>query len=151
MNTGKFCYIFLFFFLLLLVSCNDKAEENDGWQVCVECDFDSWLGLYNGTASHYTVASNKTVEGLAIDIEIEETASDYFTIYIKLPQQNYYATLSGDFIQPYAISFASTTRSITATMMVRENQLRLTGNSKKFEVASDSTIFKEVVEFDVYK
>ncbi len=147
----KFSQIFLVFLLVVLASCNDKTEENDGWMVCAECDFDSWLGIYSGTASHFTAASNKTVENLNIDIEIEQTASDYFTVYIKLPQQNYSATLSGDFVQPHAISFASSTKSVTATMMVRENQLRLTGNSKKYQVNPDTTIIKEVVEFDVYK
>ena len=147
----NFRQIFLFFLLAFLISCNDKTEENDGWLVCTECNLDSWLGAYSGTASHYNAALNKTVENLNIDIEIEKTATDYFTVYIKLPQQNYYATLSGDFVQSHAISFASSTRSVNATMLVKENQFRLTGNSKKFQVTSDTTIIKEVVEFDVYK
>ncbi len=114
MNTRNFRQILLFFLLVVLISFNDKTEDNDGWQVCTECDIDSWLGSFSGTASHFTASSNTTVEGIAI-------------------------------------SFASSTKSITATMMVRENQLRLTGNSKKFQVTNDSTIVKEVVEFDVYK
>lgn len=136
---------------MFLVSCNDKTEEDDGWEVCVGCDFESWLGVFTGTASHYTAASNKTVENLSIEIEIEETATEYFTVYIRLPQQNYYATLSGDFTGSHAISFASSTSSITATMLVKENQFRLSGNSKKFQAASDTIILKEVVNFDVFK
>jgi hypothetical protein len=147
----KYSYKLLFFLLLLLVSCNDKAEENDGWEICTECDLDSWLGLFSGTASHYTATSNTTLQGKAIDIEIEETGSEYFTVYVRIPQQNYYATLSGNFVQPYAIDFASSTKSINATMLVKGDQLRLSGNSKSFQVNSDTTFIKEVVSFDILK
>jgi hypothetical protein len=54
-------------------------------------------------------------------------------------------------VQPYAISFASSTKSIDATMFVKENQLRLTGNSKKFEMVADTIVIKEVVNFNVFK
>lgn len=151
MNTGKLQYVFLFFLIFNMVSCTDDKEEDDGWDICTECDFESWLSIYNGTASHYNVNTNKTVENLGIEIEIEETATDYLTVYIKVPEQSYSATLSGDFVTPYSISFASSSKSVSATIYVKENQLRLSGNSKIFSVQSDTVILKEVVNFDVYK
>lgn len=151
MNTGKFRYVILFFLFFIMGSCTDDKEEDDGWNICIECDIESWLGVYNGTTSHYNATSNRTVENLDIEIKIEETATDYFTVYIKVPEQNYSATLSGDFINPYSISFASSSKSVSATMYVKENQIRLSGNSKKFAVQSDTVILKEVVNFDVYK
>jgi len=151
MNTVKLLKLFLFIFPLFWISCSEKTEDNNGWDVCSECDVDSWIGFHSGTASHYNAATNKTVEGLTIEVEIEETATDYFTVYIEVPQQNYYATLSGDFVLPHAISFASSTRSVNATMLVQENQFRLSGISKRFQATNDSIIIKEVVDFDVSK
>jgi len=36
-------------------------------------------------------------------------------------------------------------------MLVKENQFRLSGVSKRFQTTNDSIIIKEVVDFDVYK
>jgi len=67
MNRVKLLKMFLFILPLFWISCSGKTEDNGGWEVCSECDVDSWIGFHSGTASHYNSATNKTVEGLTIE------------------------------------------------------------------------------------
>jgi hypothetical protein len=141
--------IWLMFTLILFCSCSEKAEEGDGWHVCSDCDMEDWIGIYYGKASYYHHTTNETTENLDIEIEIEQTATDYLCLYIHI--ENFYtATLCGDFADPYSISFGSSSSSIYATLYEKDNQVKLIGNSKKFVHSDDTTIYKETINFEVF-
>ena len=144
----------IFFVVLLLVmgswACKDKEEDKNNWISCYSCSIDSWTGIFEGTTSYFDADTVNVVEDLDITIEFEETASDYLTAYINVP--NYFSTaISGEWNSPYSISFAGSNSSLVATLHEKDGDLRLAGNAKKFHFKVDSLIVDEVISFEVYK
>jgi len=142
--------ILLFFFVLLFLYNCKKEEDTDDWSNCHTCTVESWKGVFSGKTEHFDAQSGITASDLNITIEFEETATDYLSAYIIVP--NYYsATISGDLANTYSVSFAGTSSSISATLYTKDNVLRLNGNSKKFHYKVDSLVIDEVINFEIYK
>jgi len=141
--------ILLIFTFALINSCSEKAEKVDEWSDYSSCDIEDWIGIYNGKASHYHNTTNETTENLDIEIEVEQTATNYLCVYLRI-ENLYTTTLCGDFADPYSISFASSSSSISATMYLKDYQLKLSGNSKKFVQNNDTTVYKETINFEVF-
>jgi len=151
MNIAIFRTVFLTLILLFsTISCNKSDDDNDGWSSCLNCNLNSWVGTFSGTASYYNAENNTTKEGLGVTIEIMETGTDYLTISINIP--NYYSsTISGELTSGYAISFAGSSSSVTGTLYKKDAQLKLTGNAKRFHYKVDSLVIERVVSFETLK
>ncbi len=148
-NIQKVLFPFLLA-ILIFCSCNKNEDENSGWVNCTSCTVDSWVGEYSGTGDYSNYNNNTEMKGVAVDITVEETATDYLTIYFHVPNL-YSATVSGDLSSPYIISFAGSSSSFTGTMFIKDGELKLTGNSKKFHYKVDSLIIDQVVTFETNK
>ncbi len=136
--------------LILSPACSDKDKEGNNWATCYDCSLDSWKGIFEGTATYFDASTLVEVDGLDITIEFEETANNYLTAYVSVP--NYYSsTISGAWTSPYSISFAGSGSSIAATLYKQGEDLMLNGNAKKFHYKVDSLIIDEVVSFEAYK
>ena len=141
---------YLFLFSLLLVACQKKESDENKWDACYSCTVDSWVGEYSGTCEYFNANTNLTVKDISFTLTIEQTATEYLTAYIVVP--NYYSTsISGDFNTPNYISFGASSSSLDATMYTSGTQFRLTGNSKKFHYKTDSLIIDEVINFESLK
>jgi hypothetical protein len=150
LNTRLTISLFAVVSFFLCPACSDEDKEDSNWGTCYDCTLDSWIGAFSGTATHFNASTLVEVDGLDITIEFEETATDYLTAYVSVP--NYFsATISGAWTSPYSISFAGSGSSIFATIYKQGEDLMLNGNAKKFHYKVDSLIIDEVVNFDVYK
>lgn len=140
-------------FLLLVtvsVACKEKEGDKNGWTVCNSCTIESWKGTFSGASSYFDAATLSTAENIEITIDFEETATDYLTAYVAVP--NYFnATISGELSSSYSISFAGSTSSLNATMQTKEEALKLSGTVKKFHMKIDSLVIDEVVSFEATK
>jgi hypothetical protein len=145
--------IFFSLSIFLLIGCSDN-EEDDPWSKCYECTAESWIGEYNGSCDYFNYDMNITREDQVCTVEIGETATNYFEVKISSPN-NFYAVLYGDFVTSQMINFSSSNSSVSATMYVNGQELRLTGNSKKFHYETPDTIpilvYDEVVNFELFK
>lgn len=134
----------------VIIGCGDD-EEDEPWDKCYECTADSWIGEFNGTCDYFNYHLNVTREDRSIKVEIAETATNYFEVKIISPE-NFNATIYGDFVTSQIISFSSSNSSVSATMYVNGQDLKLIGNSKKFHWESDTLlVYDEVVNFEVFK
>jgi hypothetical protein len=142
--------LFAVLIILLFSTCNKEKETDDGWNNCYDCPTGSWIGEFSGTCDYSNYNTNSNATGLPVTISIEETAPEYLTVYVNVT--NYYsATVSGSLVSSYIISFAGTSASVTSTLDIKEQDLRLTGNSKKFHLEADSTELDEIINFVVNK
>lgn len=136
--------------LIFSPACDDKDKDDDGWVVCADCTIGSWTGTFAGTATYFNGSNLISTEGVEMTIRFEETGTDYLSAYIVAP--NYYsATLSGELNTPYAISFAGSSASLTATLYQKEGSLRIAGSSKKFHYKVDSLVIDESITFEALK
>lgn len=145
-------FFLMMFSFIIFASCDKDNEEDssDGWGNCYDCTAASWEGNYSGSCDYFDVGLNEYTYDLPATIEVEETAEDYLSVYINVP--NYYsATISGQLQSPYLISIASSTASLSASMYVKEGDYKLTGNSKKFVTVDDSTVITKSITFDILK
>lgn len=142
------------FYLLSLsfifIGCEKDKEDNSGWENCLECTTESWVGEYSGKGDYNNFNNNTEMKDADVFINIEETANDYLTIYIQVPSL-YTATVSGDLSSSYIVSFAGSNSSVTAIMFIKDSELKLTGNSKKFHYKVDSLIIDQVITFETIK
>ncbi len=149
-KLGKFLFLFLLS-VFIFSACDKNENEGDGWANCTECTTDSWVGEYSGTGDYSNFNNNTEMNNVDVSIVIEETATDYLTVYFHVPDV-YSSTVSGDLQSPDIVSFASSGSSFTATMFIKDNELKLTGNSKKFHYKNDTIlILDEVVTFETIK
>ena len=140
-----FIVIFVFY-----AGCKEKDDNGNVWKNCYECNTESWIGTFSGTGNYTSIAFPAYAENKPVSIIIEETAPDYLIVYFSCP--NYIsATISGSLVSNYVISFASSGSSITATMDIKDQDLKLTGTVKKFHMQADSTILDELINFETYK
>lgn len=149
-KLGKvlFCCLLSVF---IFSACDKNENEGDGWTNCTECNTESWVGEYSGTGDYSDFNNNTTMDNVDVSIVVEETATDYLTVYFHAPQV-YSATVSGDLKSPDIVSFASSGSSFTATMFIKDNELKLTGSSKKFHYKNDTIlIIDQVVTFETIK
>ncbi|MEZ5197168.1 MAG: hypothetical protein R2764_12405 [Bacteroidales bacterium] len=152
-SNMKYKLFFIISISFFFASSCDKEEEPDpseGWGNCYDCTATSWVGNYSGSCDYYDVGLNEYTHDLPATINIEETAPDYLNVFINVP--NYYsATISGQLQSPYLLSIASSTASFSASMYVKEKDYRLSGNSKKFVMVSDSVVITESITFEILK
>jgi len=149
MNNYPKVYLLLLLFIFLS-ACQDSETDTNSWDACFSCTVDSWTGDFAGTCDYFDAATNSTVNDLPFNLTIEETASEYFTVYIIVP--NYYsATISGEFSNPNYISFGGSSVSLSANLYSKESQFRLTGSSKKYHMKVDSLVIDQVLNFESLK
>ena len=146
--------------LIFFISCNkDNEEDNDGWNKCYNCSFDSWKGEFSGTCSYSDQHNpNNNGQNLPITISIDSTGENYF--YVSIVVVNYYsANLSGEFADPSIVNFASSNSSFSSSIYTKDSKLKLSGNSKKFhkemEIINNDTVeitvIDEVINFEILK
>lgn len=145
-------FYFALFFVVALFACNDddETDSSDCWSNCYDCTASSWSGIYSGECDYYDVSANEYLYNLPATIEIQETAPDYLSVFVNVPNA-YSTTISGQLQSNYLISIASSNASFSATLYVKENEFKLSGNSKKFIMGSDSTVYTESITFDIIK
>ena len=137
--------------VFIFSACDKNENEGDGWTNCIECNTESWVGEYSGTGDYSDFNSNTEIDNVEVSIVIEETATDYLTVYFQAPQV-YSSTVSGDIKSPDIVSFASSGSSFTATMFIKDNELKMTGSSKKFHYKNDTIlIIDQIVTFESIK
>jgi len=162
MNKGiKITNVFLagIIISLFFLSCSKNNEEdNDDWNKCYNCTFDSWKGEFEGTCSYSDLNNNNDMKNLPITITLDSTGENYF--YVSIIVVNYYSTnLSGEFVDPSIVNFASSNSSFSSSIYTKDSELKLSGNSKKFhketEIINNDTIvitvIDEVVNFETLK
>ncbi len=137
-------------FSFILLACEKKDENSDGWKYCTECTIESWVGEYTGIGDYNNYNKNATTQDVDVSITIEQTATDYITVYFQAPSY-YTTTVSGDLASPDIISFAGSSSSLSATMYIKDGELKLTGNTKKFHYKQDTLIVDQVVTFETIK
>jgi hypothetical protein len=150
-TSSKICILISALLIILVFSkCKEDEEASDGWSNCLDCTVTEWVGNYEGTGDFFDYTSNSTTNGIPVSVEIEETAPEYLTVYFHSP--NYLSvTISGSLVSNYIISFAGSGSSVTATLNVRDQDYKLSGNAKKFHYHSDSLVMDEMVNFEVLK
>lgn len=138
--------------LIFFISCSKENEEDDdGWNSCYSCTVDSWTGEFSGTCSYSDLNNNTNAQNLPVTITIEETAQDY--LFVSINVVNYYSTsVSGELVVSDIVSFAGSGSSFTSSMYIKENELKLSGNSKKFHYKNDTIlVIDEVINFEILK
>lgn len=136
--------------ILVFIQCKEDEQASDGWSNCLDCTVTEWEGMYDGTGNYFNYSSNSTTNGVPVSVEIEETAPEYLTVYFHSP--NYLSvTISGSLVSNYIISFAGSGSSVTATLNVRDQDYKLSGNAKKYHYHSDTLVIDEIVNFEVLK
>ena len=153
MSVRRYVRRFLFLILLLCFifsGCEKNKEDSNGWKNCTECTTESWTGEYSGKGDYSNFTTGADMKDADVSINIEETATDYITIYLHVPSL-YTATVSGDLSSSYIVSFAGSSSSVTATMFIKDGELKLTGSARKFHYKVDSLIIDQVVTFETFK
>lgn len=136
--------------ILVFIQCKEDEQASDGWSNCLDCTVTEWEGMYDGTGNYFNYSSNSTTNGVPVSVEIEETAPEYLTVYFHSP--NFLSvTISGSLVSNYIISFAGSGSSVTATLNVRDQDYKLSGNAKKYHYHSDTLVIDEIVNFEVLK
>lgn len=137
-------------FSFIFTACEKKDENSDGWQYCTECTVESWVGEYTGMGDYNNFNKNAKTQAVDVSIAIEQTATDYITVYFQAPSY-YTTTVSGDLASPDIISFAGSSSSLSATMYIKDGEFKLTGNTKKFHYKQDTLVVDQVVTFETIK
>ena len=148
MNAKKTNSLFSILLILVILWGCSKDESGDNWNNCYDCEIDSWIGSWSGKASVYQAQSNVTTDGFDINIQISETGNNYLTVYMNIPNQ-YSSTISGGISTGYAISFAGSNNSLTATLFQKKGKLKLSGTAKKFHYKVNELVIETVITFDV--
>jgi len=103
----------------IFTGCEKNKKDDSGWKNCLECTTESWIGEYSGKCEYNNYNNNTVVSDADVTINIEETATDYLTIYVQVPSL-YSTTVSGDLSSSYIVSFAGSGSSVTATMYIKK-------------------------------
>jgi hypothetical protein len=135
---------------LFLVSCSKEKDDSNGWSSCFDCTMESWTGTFTGKTSFYNAENNSTEEGLDITIEAMETGTNYLTISVQVPN-HYSASVSGELLSGYSVTFAGSSNSLSATLYKKDDQLQLVGNAKRYHYKVDSLIIERVINFETLK
>lgn len=146
----KFNLKFVPCILFLLFSSCEKKENKDQWSYCSSCTIDSWIGTFSGTGTYTNLNTSQTESNINVQIAIAETAPDY--LMVDFESSGYMSiTVNGEPESAYIISFAGSGKSVTSTLYIKENVLRMSGNAKKFHYKTDTLVMDEIVNFEVYK
>jgi hypothetical protein len=136
--------------LVFCSGCNTKDESSNDWKNCYECTTSSWIGKFSGTGNYTKLSDHTSVEGRPVSIEIEETSPDY--LFVNFNSPNYIsAAIYGSLESNYIISFAGSGSSITASLDIRDQDLKLSGTVKTFHTQADSIVTDELINFETYK
>lgn len=149
-NISKVSLLLLLLISIIQIACDKNKNEEDNWKNCTTCTIDSWVGEYSGKGDYRNFSNGSVMSGVDLSITIEETATDYLTIYFLAPNV-FSTTVSGDLATPDIILFAGSSSSVTATMFTKDGVFRLTGSAKKFHYQVDSLIVDQVVTFETTK
>ena len=80
-----FLTLCVMFSLFLFSNCN-KDDSHD-FSYCLECPFETWVGLYEGSGTYFVSKSGETIEGVNVQMSITNPYSD--NLEIKINSENY--------------------------------------------------------------
>ncbi|MCF8369557.1 MAG: hypothetical protein K9G76_10980 [Bacteroidales bacterium] len=144
-STPRSVIVKLLLISVLFFSCDKKEDEGNGWESCLDCTVQSWLGNFSGLGEYKHLNSGNVVSGVQVSVEIVEISENY--IQVKIQSPNYYsATIYGNFVGSYSISIASSTKSFSGSLQKKENTLKLIGEAKEYvEKVNGIEVVKRIV------
>ncbi len=113
---------------ILFSQCN---KEEDNFSYCTGCPISLWVGYYDGTGSYYTVISGETMDGVEVNVTIENPYDSTLKVTVNAP--NY---ITGSFSKPktddnHYILFGSGSNTLDIGLRQRGNEFQLDGTLKK--------------------
>ena len=141
--------VFFFLLLFLIASCS-KPDEPD-WTFCDGCPNSEWAGVYEGTGAYYSKFHPDKTENIPVTITITEQQDYRIGIVVKSPNK-FYASFNGvkDDTE-YYFDMAGTEKSIHLSLYKKENEYKLTGNTKKYVTENDTVKVNQSVSFEILK
>ncbi|MCF6169407.1 MAG: hypothetical protein L3J66_00330 [Bacteroidales bacterium] len=132
--------------------CKKTVEE---WAFCEGCGLESWAGKYNGTGSYYKDETNEIVDGVEVQLEIENPSANQFLIKVLAPDyysQSFFSTKSDSL---YYFSIANQTNSINMNLYKKGSEFKITGVAKKGHLEWVDSVYVIVPDhsltFELYK
>ncbi len=140
----------LFFTIISFTSCN-KNDSAPDWTFCDGCPNSEWAGVYEGTGAYYSKFHPDKTENIPVIITITEQQDYRIGIVVKSPNK-FYASFNGvkDDTE-YYFDMAGTEKSIHLSLYKKENDYKLTGNTKKYVTENDTVKVNQSVSFEILK
>ncbi|MCD4697969.1 MAG: hypothetical protein K8S16_17230 [Bacteroidales bacterium] len=136
--------------IILLTACSKQKDEGDGWESCLGCNIESWIGNFSGSGEFKNLNTGNTSSGVQVSVEIIEISENYLQVKILVP--NYYSTtIYGTYVGSYSISLASSTNSFSGSLQKKDNILKLIGESKQYVEKVNELVIEKTVIFEALK
>lgn len=125
--------------IVVLLMSNCKKEE-DNWTACIDCEFDSWVGTYEGNGVYYRDSDSSSVIDVPTIITVEAYSEKDLKVVID--GDDLYS-LSKILYKPnndYFIEVAGSSSSISLTLYKKDNSYKLSGTAKNYHYNSDTVL-----------
>ena len=131
--------------------CKKPAEE---WGFCELCGLDSWAGDYTGSGSYYKGETNEIIDGVEVQLEIENPSGNQFLIQLRSPDYYSQSFFSSKSDSNYYFDLAGQSSSIHLSLHKKESDYKVTGVAKKhhWEYKPDTVlVIDHTLTFEVLK
>lgn len=109
--------------------CNKPSED---WVFCDGCGIDSWVGNYSGTGSYYKDAGGEIIDGVDVQLEIENPDGNQFQIKILAPDYYSQSFFTSKTDSNYYFGIEGETSSIQMSLYKKGDGFKVTGVAKKY-------------------
>ena len=137
-------------FVFLFSQC--KKEETSSWSPCVNCDISAWEGTFDGTGVYFQELDSTSQNDVATTVSIENTSGTM--LKVKIDSDNLFSstTMVSKTDNSNVIALAGSNSSISLTLTKKDNDLRISGTSKKYHLNIDTVLVIDYsLSFDVIK
>lgn len=118
--------------IILLIFLGQCKEPEEDWSFCEGCPIESWTGDYSGSGSYYEEATNSIVDGVDVQLTIENPSANQFNIQVLSPDyysQSFYSSKSDS---NYYFDLAGENNSIHLSLYQRSDGYKINGVAKKY-------------------
>lgn len=142
--------IVIVLFTIVLLPTPGCKKEKENWQWCNDCNSESIIGNYTGTATHFKY-QNDTLEYIETKnqeayLQILQEGSE---LKVQVGVVNLFGVnVSGQYKKTYYLTFSGSRINVSATIYKNEGKIKLVGTAKKLH---PSGFTDEFLDFEVFK
>lgn len=146
-----FLTLCVMFSLLLFSNCN--KDDSHEFSYCLDCPFETWVGLYEGSGTYFVSKSGETIDGVNVQMSITNPYSD--NLEIKINSENYiedeFFTLKDN--TWHYITINTGARSLDLNLYRNGTQIKINGTLKRnrFNSANQGWDVEKSLTFSIMK
>lgn len=143
--------ILILFTIIGLLLFSQCKKENENWTYCVDCDFNAWIGTFEGMGIYYSDIDGKTVNDVPTVVTIDSSSATILKTTITVENHFSSSFAINKTNNDYFINIPGSSQSLALTLSKKGISYKLSGTVKMYHYQGDTLFTDHTISFNTFK